>query len=120
MIDDPTEIAAVGPTFCSDCAEVVHPSETVCAGCGTHLDPKRFSSAVGGTTLDGTSAADGLEVSVMTPHDCTCGGRAICTACVLAEYERDPMAQALERATTLVIDGHGNVIDIDDHRGSRA
>jgi hypothetical protein len=43
--------------------------------------------------------------------DCTCRDAGVCNACVLASYDRDPFAQALEHAVD-VVTRPANVVDL--------
>lgn len=71
---------------CADCGELLHADSTLCAACGAPHVPKNERQVA--QSLDGISAPPAEEVNLtVTVHGCTCGGRGICTACVLESYE---------------------------------
>lgn len=78
--------AAADADTCADCGEYVHPSESICGACGAPRSPKNTT----GPARDhlGVDSEQGQEVT-MVPlvQGCTCGGRGLCTACVLESYE---------------------------------
>lgn len=77
---------AIDAETCADCGEYVHPSESICGACAAPHVPKNERQVA--QSLDGMSAPPAEEVNV-TVNGCTCGGRGICTACVLESYEPD-------------------------------
>lgn len=70
---------------CSDCGELLHPAESICGACAAPHVPKNERQVA--QSLDGISAPPAEEVIVPMTVGCTCGGRGLCTACVLESYE---------------------------------
>jgi hypothetical protein len=96
---------------CPDCGSSVHPSATVCEDCGAHLTPS-YTTAPARDQLDAASEP-GQKEAIMAPVvGCTCGGNGLCTRCVLAQYDRDPFAQALAHAVD-VVTRPVNVVSLD-------
>lgn len=106
---------------CPGCHELCPGGATVCAECGTHLFVRTTTAGPRAHHADGSEAQQ-KEDSVMAATGCTCGGRGLCTQCVLAEYEGDTlpqrmMAEALD-ATFAALEAPGkrsNVVELHGH-----